>query len=150
MTRKNVNRLETKKMFDFHMHSDFSADCSVTTEDMVKEAINKGLRKICFTEHIDYDYPDKDFIFEFDLDEYSTRITELQERYKDIIDIKKGIELGVQPHLLDRYNTLMKQEFFDFAILSIHTVEKKDLHFGEFFEGKSTDEAYQIYYEEML
>lgn len=137
-------------MFDYHMHSDFSADCSVSTEDMVIGAIEKGLKKICFTEHIDYEYPDKDFIFEFDLQAYDVKIQELQEKYHGQIQIHKGIELGLQPYLLPRYEQLMQEETFDFTICSIHTVDKKGLHFGELFMDRSIDEAYQTYYEELL
>ncbi len=137
-------------MFDYHMHSYFSADCSVSMENMVLAAITKGLTEICFTEHIDYEYPDKDFVFEFDLDEYDQMINELQQRYAGQIRIKKGIELGVQPHLLHRYEKLMNEENFDFAICSMHTTDNKGLHSGDLFKDRTIDEAYEIYYEELL
>lgn len=137
-------------LFDYHIHSDFSADCSVPTEDMVKSAIQKDLTEICFTEHIDYEYPDKDFVFEFDLKAYDSKIRFLQEKYADQITIKKGIELGLQPHLVPRYEELMQEESFDFTILSIHTADKKGLHGGDFFKGRSIADAYTIYYEELL
>lgn len=137
-------------MFDFHMHSDFSADCSAPMETMIQGAIQKGLKKICFTEHIDYEYPDKDFIFELDLKEYDQKIHRLQDKYADQIKIHKGIELGLQPHLIDRYQTLMEEENFDFVICSIHTVDRKGLHAGDLFKDRSIAEAYQTYYEELL
>ena len=40
-------------MYDFHLHSNFSVDCKVPPEDMVKEAIKMGMKAICFTDHID-------------------------------------------------------------------------------------------------
>lgn len=137
-------------MFDYHMHSNFSADCETPMEKTVERAIELGLKEICFTDHIDYDYPDKDFIFEFDLKEYDKKIKEVQERYRNQIRIKKGVEIGLQPHILQRYEDMMEQEQFDFVICSLHATEKKDLHFGEFFEGKTVDEAYEIYYTELL
>ena len=137
-------------MFDYHMHSHFSADCSVPMENMVLAAIKKGLTEICFTEHIDYEYPDKDFIFEFDLSEYDQVIKKLQNKYAGKIRIKKGIELGVQPYLLPKYETLMDEENFDFTICSMHTTDKKGLHSGDLFKDRTIDEAYEIYYEELL
>lgn len=137
-------------MFDYHMHSNFSADCSVKMEDMVHGAISKGLTKICFTEHIDYEYPDKSFIFEFNLHEYDEKVKQLQHKYQDKIKIHKGVEIGVQPHILDQYKTLMDQETFDFVICSMHTTDKKGLHSGDLFKDKSIDDAYQLYYEELL
>ncbi|RKQ33167.1 histidinol-phosphatase HisJ family protein [Oceanobacillus halophilus] len=137
-------------MFDYHIHSNFSADCDTAMETTIQKAIDLGLEEICFTEHIDYDYPDKDWIFEFDLAAYDKKIKEMQKAYQDKIRIKKGIEIGVQPYLLDRYEELMKEELFDFVICSMHSTEKKDLHSGNFFKGKTVDKAYQIYYEELL
>ncbi|RLL42085.1 histidinol-phosphatase HisJ family protein [Oceanobacillus piezotolerans] len=137
-------------MFDYHIHSDFSADCNTEMEKTINKAIEIGLKEICFTEHIDYDYPDRDWIFEFDLSEYDTKIKEMQNKYQGKIKIKKGIEIGVQPHILNQYEKLMKEESFDFVICSMHATERKDLHSREFFIGKSVEEAYQMYYEELL
>lgn len=137
-------------MFDYHMHSDFSADCSIPMEDMITRAIDKGLTEICFTEHIDYDYPDPNYIFEFDLQAYDQKIKQVQEKYKSKIRIKKGIELGLQPHLIQRYNQLMQEESFDFAICSMHTTDHMDLHSGDLFKNKTLEEAYAAYYDELL
>lgn len=57
-------------MYDFHMHSSFSADCEAEMEEMVQEAINKGMEEIAFTEHLDVDYPDKEWDFSFDTEAY--------------------------------------------------------------------------------
>lgn len=137
-------------MFDYHIHSDFSADCSTRMETTIQKAIEMNLTEICFTEHIDYDYPDKDWIFEFDLQEYDKKIKELQEKYRGKIRIKKGVEIGLQPHLLGKYESLTETEYFDFIICSMHATSGKDLHSGAFFAGKSVEEAYRIYYEELF
>jgi histidinol-phosphatase (PHP family) len=39
---------------DNHIHSTFSVDAKDSSEAMVRAAIAKGLRAVCFTEHIDY------------------------------------------------------------------------------------------------
>lgn len=137
-------------MFDYHMHSDFSEDCSTPMEKTIQVAIEKGFTEICFTEHIDYDYPDPDFTFDLDTVNYERKIRALQEKYAGEITIKKGVEIGIQPHLFDRYHDLFARETFDFIICSLHTADKKDLHNGDFFEGRTPEEAYQFYYEELL
>jgi len=137
-------------LFDYHMHSDFSEDCYTPMEKTIEAAIQKGLTEICFTEHMDYDYPDPDFTFELDVDAYSKRIKELQIKYADDITIKKGIEIGIQPHVLDENKQLIQQEDFDFVICSLHVADKKDLHNGDFFVGRTPKEAYQYFYEELL
>lgn len=137
-------------MFDYHMHSHFSADCSVSMEDMIMGSVKKDLKEICFTEHIDYDYPDDTIVFEFDLQEYTNHLTTLQQKYEGQILLKKGIEIGVQPHLLERYTELINEQNFDFIICSMHTTERKGLHYGDLFIGKTFEEAHKAYYDELL
>ena len=42
---------------DYHTHSYFSGDCNTPMEDMIKSALQKGITHLCFTEHMDLDYP---------------------------------------------------------------------------------------------
>lgn len=137
-------------MFDYHLHSDFSADCKVPMEEMVVGAIQKGLTKICFTEHVDYEYPDDSIHFDVDFDQYNGEIDRLRTKYEGVIQIRKGIEIGVQPHILKQYEQLMKKESFDFIICSMHTTDQKSLHYKEIFEGRTVEEAFKLYYDEYL
>lgn len=132
------------------MHSNFSADCETPMEKTIDRAIEIGLKEICFTDHIDYEYPDPNFVFEFDFQAYHTKITSMQEQYKDEIVIKKGVEIGVQPHILHKYEMMMADEFFDFVICSMHTTNKQGLHSGDLFVGRTVDEAYELYYKELF
>ncbi|GEN47113.1 histidinol-phosphatase HisJ family protein [Alkalibacillus haloalkaliphilus] len=136
-------------MFDNHMHSNFSADCEAPMEDMIEAGIKNDVKELSFTEHIDYDYPDSSIVFDVDLQRYDQKIKEMQDVYKNKINIRKGIELGLQPHLTERYNQLLNEESFDFIIASMHTTDKKDLHSGNLFEGQSLNEAYEKYYTEL-
>lgn len=135
---------------DYHMHSDFSADCEEPMEETVKTAIEKGLTEICFTEHIDYDYPDTTIDFSLDTAAYHEKIKEMQAKYTGLIQVKKGVEIGVQPHLLERYEAFLQEETFDFIICSEHTTNRQDLHSKALFQNRSTKEAYELYYKELL
>lgn len=137
-------------MLDYHIHSNFSADCETSMETTIQKAIQKGLKEICFTEHIDYDYPDESIVFELDINKYGQAIKHFQATYGDQVQIRKGVEIGVQPHLLDRYEALMGEEKFDFVICSMHTARQQDLHSKAFFKGRTIEEAHQTYYEELL
>lgn len=141
---------ETRTMFDYHMHSSFSADCSVPMEKMAEASFKKGLSEICFTDHIDYDYPDETIHFDFDEVERAATIRKLNSQFRGQLTIKEGVEIGLQPHLLDRYEDLMDRHSFDFVICSLHTVENKSLHYRELFEDRSVDEAFETYYKELL
>src|SRR5699024_6674140 len=105
------------------MHSDFPAESETRIEETIQTAIKKGLSEICFTEHVDEDYPDTSIVFELDLPPYAKAIKDMQEKYPGQITIKKGIEIGVQPHLLDNCETLVEQNEFDFAICSIYLAD---------------------------
>lgn len=137
-------------MYDYHVHSNFSADCQVDMEAMIRQAINIGLKEICFTDHIDYDYCDSSINFDFDLDEYSTKINKMRRKYGGNIKILKGVEMGIQPHIIEKCENTIKAGNFDFVISSIHSCEKKDLYNGDFFLNKSPQQAYIRYLEELL
>ena len=47
-------------MFDYHIHSEFSDDSSEKMSNIVEEAIKKGGKKLCFTDHMEFNYPDAD------------------------------------------------------------------------------------------
>lgn len=136
-------------LFDYHMHTSFSADSDEPMETMIEAAIEKKVDEICFTEHVDYDYPDPSIEFDLDVKGYDKKIRELQERYKNDITIKKGVEIGVQPHVLEECAELAITGSFDFIICSMHATDKKNLHRGDFFENRTTEEAYERYFGEL-
>ena len=90
---------------DIHMHSSFSTDSESPMEDMIQGAISKEMKTICFTEHLDYEYPSADgtILFEVDMDAYEKKLFELKDKYKKDIEVLFGIEFGLLPHLADRY-----------------------------------------------
>lgn len=117
-------------------------------EEVVQTAIRSGLAVLCFTDHIDWDYPVPDLIFDFNIDDYFTRTRELKEQYKDRIKILTGVELGMQPHLGDRYRALLSGHPFDYAIGSQHLVDNMDPYYPETFAGRDTATVYRHYFEE--
>lgn len=74
----------------------------------------------------------------------------LKKDYKNNIDIKIGIELGLQPHLKGKYEEIFNCEDIDFIIGSFHCVRGMDVADKNFFEKYSKDEAHRIYFEEIL
>ena len=105
-------------LWDCHMHSEFSADSGTPTADMIRQAIALGFKGICFTEHLDPDYPPTpdDLEFALDIPAYYTKFNELKETYKNQIHIHFGIEIGLQLHLKQYFHNLLKEYPFDFVI----------------------------------
>ncbi len=135
---------------DMHVHSCFSTDSDADMEDMVKAAAGAGIPVMCFTDHIDYDYPVPGITFDFDGEKYRAEIERLKNKYKDKIEILMGVELGLQEHLAERYKKLLAEYPFDFVIGSQHLVKDKDPYYPDTFEGKSDSEVYREYFESML
>ena len=134
---------------DVHMHCGFSNDSETRPEDMVESAIAKDLSVICFTDHYDKDNLDWGDEAIFDVESYFQKMIELQEEYRDQIDIRIGAEIGMQPYLAEYYQNFIAQHPFDFVIGSVHSVLEHDVAL-DFFQKHSDPEGYRIYFEEML
>ena len=82
------------------MHTCFSADSEATVTSMLDAAVEKGLEGVCITDHMDLDFPETpDFpanAFQFDLDEYFGQLNRLKEQYKGKLDLRIGVEIGLQ------------------------------------------------------
>ncbi len=142
---------------DIHTHTTFSTDCATPMEDQIKEAIARGLDILCFTEHMDKDYPvypdrDPDLPVEFllDTDAYREKFLEMKDKYAGKIRLLWGVELGLQPHLADWHKQYVKDHPFDYIIGSEHNPGNVDPYYPTYFEGRSEEEAYTQYFEETL
>ena len=135
---------------DFHLHSSFSADSDAPMRDMVEKGISLGLSAMCFTEHMDYDYIDEGMVFEADIPSYCKTLTSLKEEYEHKIELLFGLELGLQPYLKERCESLVKNWDFDFVIGSSHVVNGQDPYYPAFFEGRTEKESYISYFESII
>lgn len=135
---------------DIHVHSSFSADSDADMEGMIIKAAEQGIPYVCFTDHIDWDFPVEDVEYTFDLDAYFQTIKSLNDKYGRRIRILAGVELGLQPHLAERYRKLLKDYPFDFVIGSQHLVYGMDPYYPETFKDRSESDVYRRYFEEML
>ena len=137
-------------LWDTHMHSQFSGDSEAPQEEMISSAIEKGLAGICFTDHLDIDYPEEPNIFLLDLPNYTSSVLAYQEKYAAKLPIRLGIELGLQPHLAALHTDILSQYPFDFVIGSSHAVHGKDPYYPDFYQNKAEDEAYAEYFSSIL
>jgi histidinol-phosphatase (PHP family) len=133
-------------MFDYHVHSLFSADSKMKLADACETAIAAGVREIAFTEHIDYFYPNCDLNFDFDYDEYAKAIDIVQEQFKGRLTILKAVEIGIHPFKHKENSQFANGNFFDFIIGSVHLADDLDLHNGDYFKGKNLKEAVEKYF----
>lgn len=135
---------------DFHIHSKFSGDSDSEPENIIENALSCGMKSICFTDHLDLDYPDIECDFDLDIDNYYFSICKLRDKYSDKIDIRTGVEMGLEPHLAKRLDEKICRQDFDFIIGSSHLVNGKDPYYKSYFEGRSNREAYTEYFASIL
>lgn len=139
-------------LWDCHMHSSFSADSDTDMENMIKNAISRGLEGVCFTEHLDPDYPPTpdQQVFHLEVEAYADRLAFLKEKYKDSITVNFGIEYGLQPHLKKHFSEQLSRFPFDFVIGSSHVVHGQDPYYGEYFKNREEARGYREYFESIL
>lgn len=138
-------------MKDTHVHSNISHDGISTIEEYCKSARGMGVDEITFTEHYDiYDGVDTD-LKTIKLNLYKLQFVTLKNRYKNVIDLNYGLEVGLQPDINVQEKIKRDIRGFDFVIGSSHITCKKDISKDySFFEGLSRHEAYLKYFEEVL
>lgn len=135
---------------DFHMHSSYSFDSEESMKNMIEASIQKGLKNICFTEHMDIGAPVTsewpEHAWEVNVDSYLYNLLSLKDQYADRLEINFGLELGLQTSVFRENAITAKSHEFDFIIGSIHFVNGVDTYWPEYFEGRSVNAAVTEYF----
>ena len=137
-------------MFDFHIHTHYSFDGFHSMKELAEKAISIGLQELCFTDHKDYDFDGEGSDFTFSYEDFFKELETTAYYYQNHIKIKAGVEFGLQPHNLERYEDDMEKYPFDFIIGSLHSAKKTDIFTGDFFDHRTQQEAYADYFNDLL
>ncbi|MCR4719492.1 MAG: histidinol-phosphatase [Firmicutes bacterium] len=102
---------------DLHIHTNY-CDGADTPEEIVLEAIQKGMSRIGFSAH-SYTYFDESYCIKKDkIQAYKDEISQLKEKYNDKIEILCGIEQ-------DFYSN-ERADGYDYVIGSVHYLKTGD------------------------
>jgi len=119
-------------------------------------AIENGFPSICFTDHMDYNFPviynkssDTEPPFFLDTDAYLSEIKRLIPLYPQI-KIRTGIELGLKEDAKNNCMELLNSYKFDFVIGSTHLVDNTDPYYDSYWQGTDEKTAMQKFYEATL
>lgn len=137
-------------LWDTHMHTHFSGDSDANAYEMAQAAITARMEGICFTDHLDIDYPENPGRFLIDFASYFRELLDVRAHFDPILPIYIGIELGLQPYLFNLLPGIVSQYPFDFIIGSSHIVHHEDPYYPYYYNGKTEDSAYQEYFESIL
>ena len=134
-------------MFDYHMHSTVSFDGKSDALSMALAARKKGLREICFTDHIDRDIHKAPDAMTFRTEDYNKAYDDLQVPG---LLIRKGIEFGMKPGNCRDFQKELQRRPFDFVLGSVHFVKEMNVYKEPFWIGRPRIQAENEYLEEML
>lgn len=137
---------------DSHTHTEFSSDSNTPIRMQIERAIDLGMKAIYITDHQDFDFPEEVYgmSFQFDTKAYMQTLIRVKEEYQDRIDVRFGVELGLMTHLKEHLETYTSHWPFDYVIGSVHLVRCMDPYYPEFYEGRTSQEAYLEYFETTL
>ena len=139
---------------DFHLHSSYSGDSQAPMEEMIRKGISLGLSQMCFTEHMDFDFPVSTDtpagFFEVNTDSYLYDLLKYKAEYRKEIQVSFGIELGLQAYLTGLQSAYTNAFDFDFIIGSSHLCKGRDPYDALFYEGRTEEEAYREYFSSII
>ncbi len=130
-------------MIDYHIHTHISGDCDAPMRDMAAAAQRQGLREICFTDHIDLDFP-CDIDFTIDFEAYRSAFAAVQAAYPDIT-MRMGIEAGLDMRTKERVRDIVAAHEVDFVIGSQHLVFGEDPYAPAFWQQYEKRQIYDEY-----
>jgi histidinol-phosphatase (PHP family) len=137
-----LKKVRMIKMFDSHIHTDFSTDSKMKISEAV-EASKKAGFNLIITEHMDLNYPDKDK-FIFNPEEYFSKF----KKYKSD-KLLLGIELGMRMDYLEQNKNIQSNYDFDYVIGSIHFVDDMDIFYDALYKDRNKKDAYDMYFNRM-
>ena len=134
------------RLVDYHIHTEFSVDAEGSPDEFARAAFDAGLMEICFTDHVDFLGYDTSCGF-FKPRAYLDAVARVRARLPGKIRVLAGIELGIEPEVIERAVEASRQGYFselDYVIGSVHGVEGQLLG-SCYFPGKSRREACERY-----
>lgn len=130
-------------IFDNHSHTRFSSDSEMTIQHAMEAADKLGIG-LTITEHYDYDYVElqcfQGMDFRFDSQEYWQTYEPCRSE-----KVQLGVEIGLTDTAREANEAFAASVPFDEVIGAIHIVDRMDLYYPNFYEGKTKEEAYTKY-----
>ena len=134
---------------DYHTHCDSSFDSIAPMASMIQASIDMGMDHFCLTDHLDFDVRFSRLCGSLDPLAYNRLQAKEIARFPQA-DVRRGIEVGVQPHLMDTIRDRLAGCEFDFVIASLHYIGGQDPYFPDFYEGLCNIDVYTAYLQGLM
>ncbi len=138
---------------DYHTHTSLCKHAQGDAEEYILRAIELGLDEIGCSEHIPMPggFDEK---HRMSLEQYQTvyapRVSELRDRHKGKITVRRGIEADFFSGTETWVEGFIRENDFDYVIGSVHFLGSwgfDDAVFVHNFEGRDVDDVYEKYFE---
>lgn len=129
---------------DMHTHSRYSIDAKDSIESMCLSAINKGLKVLCITDHVDHNPSDEGFNY-FKVDEFILETDKLKKKFSNDLILLRGIEFS-EPHIYMKELKNLSTYDFDIILGSIHWISDEFVGQRELLESYPQEEVERRYY----
>lgn len=135
-------------MFDYHVHSTFSVDCSIPMEDSCRAAVAAGVTEIAFTDHVDHEPADLGAGY-YRPEAYLRELDRVRDIFAGELVVLRGAEVDFNERIAPQVEEFVDKygSEYDFVIGSVHYGEEGAIIFPEYFSDRSLDDVFFPYFE---
>jgi len=155
----NIPLIDTN--VDGHVHTRLCHHASGEMEEYVLAAIDKGLRKLTFLEHLETGiaYFESTWLTENDFNYYHEEGKRLQEKYRGSLEIGLGVEVGYNPKSIEETLHRLNLHTWDRIGISYHFMDTDSEHLNlvsskqvniDALDKIGVDKVVSRYYKELL
>ncbi len=140
-------------LIDYHVHTSLSRDGEGTVEMCCESALLRGIREICFTNHLILWEGLKTVSMKpEEIEGYFEEIEEARENFPRL-KILAGLEIDYVPKKQDQIEKILEAYPWDYSLGAVHFLDGIAITGKEtaraFFRNKSLGEIYQKYFSEL-
>lgn len=115
-------------MIDSHTHTSYSKHAIGSVDELVREAVAKGIEVLTVTDHAPFHQDSQNRLLEYELDQYFTDIDNAKQKYRNEIKILCGLEFDYMPGAYNYTSRIIEKFDLDFAMGSIHYIPVSSDH----------------------
>lgn len=136
-----------KIITDTHLHSIHSHDALDSLASVCEEAIFRGIKVLCTTEHIFLDKRDVGYGY-FDLKEYLKEVDRCRHIYQGQLEVLSGVEFS-ETHLFEKAFESIKEAPLDMVVGALHWLEQGFFGDPEVMAKMDDDKLMGDYYQQL-
>ncbi|MGH2615647.1 MAG: histidinol-phosphatase HisJ family protein [Thermomicrobiales bacterium] len=137
-------------MFDYHVHSSFSVDCTIPIAASCQAAIAAGVTEIAITDHVDHVPADPGFGY-YRPDDYFRELDRVRGRFAGQLMVLRGAEIDFNTESAEAVERFVAEygNEYDFVIGSVHYSPDGAMIFPDYFASRTQDDVFLPYFDQV-